>query len=128
MLPSWVAMLMVCECLHSFQAFYFSLELPSSSAPSFHFFLGCFLLLLQLFLRFFNNLREIIYDLWLNFHLSYALLVWPVFDANHLAFFLMSGPKLKLFFFSFDVEMDLLCSNINLCFYRAEEWSPKNER
>ena len=128
MLPSWVAMLMVCECLHSFQAFYFSLELPSSSAPSFHFFLGCFLLLLQLFLRFLFDLREVVYDLWLNFYLCYASLVWPIFDTNHFAFFLMPGPKLKLLLFVVDVETDLSRSNINLCFCGAEERSAKNER
>jgi hypothetical protein len=63
----------------------------------------------------------------LNLYLSYALLVWPIFDADHFAFFLMSGPKLKLLFLAIDVEADFSSHNIDLCPCGAKEWSPKNE-
>jgi hypothetical protein len=63
----------------------------------------------------------------LNLYLSYALLVWPIFDADHFAFFLMSGLKLKLLFLAIDVEADFSSPNIDLCPFGAEEWSPKNE-
>jgi hypothetical protein len=89
---------------------------------------SCLFLLLRFFLRFLYDLREVIYDLRLNFHLFFALLVWPVCDAYHLAFFLTSRPKLRLFFFAIDVEVDFSGSNINLCSYGAKEWSPKNEQ
>jgi hypothetical protein len=85
-------------------------------------FFFCFSFFLDL-----SDLREVVYDLWLNLYLSYALLLWPLFDADHFAFFLMSGPKHKLLFLAIDVEANFSSPNIDLCPYSAKEWSPKNE-
>jgi hypothetical protein len=82
---------------------------------------SCLFLLLWFFLRFLSDLREVVYDLWLNLYLSYALLVWPVLDADCFAFFLMSGPKLKLLFLAINVEADFSSPNIDLCPCGAEE-------
>jgi hypothetical protein len=117
-LPSWVATLpslffVVCGCL--------SQDFP------FYFLWSYLFLLLYLFLRFLCDLREVVYDLRLNLYLSYALLVWPVLDVDHFAFFLMPGLKPKLLFLAIDVEADFSSSNVNLHPCGAKEWSPKNE-
>jgi hypothetical protein len=64
---------------------------------------------LRLYLNLFN-------DLW----------VWPILDADHGTLFL-SGPKVKLFFFSIDIEADFSSPNTNLCYHSAKERAPKDE-
>jgi hypothetical protein len=51
----------------------------------------------------------------LDFNLPYALWVRSIFDTDHGALLLMSGPKLKLLLLAIDVEADFSCSNIDLC-------------
>ena len=85
-------------------------------------------LLLRPLLDFFVHIlvTEAVHQLGLNLNFPYALWIWPTLDPYHGAL-LLSGPDIKLLFFTIDIEADFSSSNNNLCSRSAQERSPQVE-